>query len=89
MARSAGSRAIKGARYFVMGLMALCAGAPDAIAQNTLGGHFGVVFPLVTHVDGETVDIGDNFHMGFPRSPSTSRSCPAWISKRTNRSPCR
>ena len=35
-------------------------------AQNRLGGHFGVVFPLVTHVNGETTNIGDDFKIGFP-----------------------
>jgi hypothetical protein len=35
-------------------------------SQSRLGGHFGVVFPIVTHVDGETVNIGDDFKIGFP-----------------------
>ena len=28
----------------------------DAAAQNRLGGHFGAVFPLVTHADGKDDD---------------------------------
>ena len=35
-------------------------------AQDRLGGHFGAVFPLVTHVSGETTTIGDDFKIGFP-----------------------
>ena len=35
-------------------------------AENRLGGHFGAVFPLVTHADGETTDITDDFQVGFP-----------------------
>ena len=57
-----------------MGLLALCAGAPEASAQNTLGGHFGVVFPLVTHANGETVDIGDDFKLGFPMGITIRKS---------------
>jgi hypothetical protein len=38
------------------------AGAPAsaADAQDRLGGHFGVVFPMVMHVNGNTVGIGDD-----------------------------
>lgn len=35
-------------------------------AQSNVGGHFGVVFPLVTHADGDTSDITDDFSVGFP-----------------------
>jgi hypothetical protein len=46
---------------------AVCLGsAAAARAQDRLGGHIGVVFPLVTHVDGDTVSIGDDFKIGFP-----------------------
>jgi len=37
-----------------------------AAAQDRLGGHFGAVFPLVSHLDGETTTIGDDFKIGFP-----------------------
>lgn len=37
-----------------------------ALAQNQVGGHFGLVLPLVTHFDGETTDIADDFLIGFP-----------------------
>ena len=37
-----------------------------AKAQDRVGGHIGVVFPLVTHVNGDTVTIGDDFKIGFP-----------------------
>jgi len=40
--------------------------ASSAGAQDRLGGHFGVVFPIVTHANGETTNIGDDFKAGFP-----------------------
>jgi hypothetical protein len=53
-----------------MGLVVAAVGwiliATPADAQDRLGGHFGVVFPLVNHVDGDTVTIGDDFKVGFP-----------------------
>ncbi len=40
--------------------------ATDVSAQNRLGGHFGAVFPLTTHANGETTTIADDFVVGFP-----------------------
>jgi len=37
-----------------------------ARAQDRLGGHFGAVLPLVTHVGGTTTTLGDDFSIGFP-----------------------
>jgi len=37
-----------------------------AAAEDTLGGHIGVVFPLVTHADGTTTSLSDNFVIGIP-----------------------
>jgi hypothetical protein len=37
-----------------------------AAAQDTLGGHIGTVFPLVTHADGNTTNIFLNFAIGIP-----------------------
>src|SRR6185503_5511372 len=45
-----------------------------AAAQNRIGGHFGAVFPLVTHADGETVTIGDDFKVGFPMGVTVKTS---------------
>lgn len=41
---------------------------PLAQAQSniTVGGHVGFVVPWVTHEDGRTTSIADNFGMGFP-----------------------
>ena len=47
-------------------LIALMVIAPAAYAQDRIGGHIGVVFPLVTHVNGDTVTISDDFKIGFP-----------------------
>jgi hypothetical protein len=41
-------------------------GASSAEAQNRVGGHFGVLFPIVTHGNDTTVDISDDFVIGFP-----------------------
>jgi hypothetical protein len=53
-------------RPFVIGTIGLCLAASAASAQDRLGGHFGVVFPLVTHGNGDTTNIGDDFKIGFP-----------------------
>jgi hypothetical protein len=53
-------------RPVVFSAIGLCLAAPAAMAQDKLGGHFGVVFPLVTHVNGSTTNIGDDFKVGFP-----------------------
>jgi hypothetical protein len=61
-----GSAARRGARHLATAVVLICVAAPLASAQNRIGGHFGVVFPLVSHVNGETTNIGDDFKMGFP-----------------------
>ena len=48
--------------------------SPDAAAQNRLDGHFGAVFPLVTHADGKTTTISDDFVVGFPMGSTVRRS---------------
>lgn len=40
--------------------------ASPASAKGRLGGHFGLVIPLVTEVDGETTTVSDDFVIGFP-----------------------
>jgi hypothetical protein len=55
-------------------VFALCLDTSVASAQNRLGGHFGVVFPLVTRADGQTVDIGDDFKLGFPMGITIRKS---------------
>jgi hypothetical protein len=50
----------------VVSAAALCLGAAAASAEDRLGGHFGVLFPLVTHTNGDTTSIGDDFKIGFP-----------------------
>jgi len=53
-------------RNLVIASMGVLLVAPCARAQDRLGGHFGVVFPLITRVDGGTTNIGDDFKIGFP-----------------------
>jgi hypothetical protein len=41
--------------------------SPAALrAEDTLGGHFGFVLPLVTRAGGTTTSISDQFKIGFP-----------------------
>jgi hypothetical protein len=42
------------------------ASATPAAAQDRVGGHFGVVIPLVTRANGATTTISDDFVVGFP-----------------------
>ena len=55
--------------YFVLAVVALWVGASPASAQNRLGGHFGAVFPLVTRVNGDTVNIVTKSHFSRPSAP--------------------
>ena len=55
-------------------LMALLAVPLSAGAENRLGGHFGAVFPLVSHVGGETTTISDDFNIGFPMGVTVKTS---------------
>jgi hypothetical protein len=48
-----------------------------AHAQDQLGGHFGVVFPLVSHAAGETTTISDDTKVGFPMG-ITVKTSPEW-----------
>ena len=38
----------------------------SAAAGQTIGGHVGVVFPLVTRSDGQTTTLADGFSFGLP-----------------------
>lgn len=53
-------------RYGLCLLLALLALPAVARAEDRVGGHFGVVFPLVTRVNGENTTISDEFNVGFP-----------------------
>jgi hypothetical protein len=58
----------------LLALIALVAVPIRAHAQDRLGGHFGAVFPLVNHADGETTTIGDDFKIGFPMGVTVKTS---------------
>ena len=45
----------------------------QASAQNSVGGHIGIAFPLVTHAGGETTTIADNFTVAFPMGVTIKR----------------
>jgi hypothetical protein len=46
--------------------LAALLGAPAVHAADQVGGHFGFVLPLITHVNGENIKISDQFNIGFP-----------------------
>jgi hypothetical protein len=54
------------ARSFAMAGIIVCLPASGTSAEDRIGGHFGVLFPMVTHVNDTTVGIGDDFKIGFP-----------------------
>ena len=56
------------------GTLLLGLSSTDASAQNRLGGHFGAVFPLVTHANGVTTTISDDFVIGFPMGITVRKS---------------
>src|SRR5258705_117607 len=41
-------------------------GVSPAIAQNTVGGHMGFAFPIVSTTGEQTTTINHNFTMAFP-----------------------
>jgi hypothetical protein len=57
---------LPGLRLLGVTLMAGLLSPVAARAEDTLGGHFGFVLPLVTRAGGETISIGDQFKIGFP-----------------------
>jgi hypothetical protein len=62
-------KSIAAARSLIIrcALLLAAIGVPLQVgAQDRLGGHFGALFPLVSHVGGETTTIGDDFTIGFP-----------------------
>jgi len=57
-----------------LALMTAVAVPTRAHAQDRVGGHFGAVFPLVSHADGQTTTIGDDFKIGFPMGVTVKTS---------------
>jgi hypothetical protein len=55
-----------GIRLLAVALMVGLLSPAAARAADTLGGHFGIVLPLVTRAGGETLSIGNQFKIGFP-----------------------
>jgi hypothetical protein len=53
-------------RWALAAVSACLLGVPAAQAADQVGGHFGIVVPLVTRVDGENTTISDQFNIGFP-----------------------
>jgi hypothetical protein len=58
-------------------VVAALAIASPAHADDQLGGHFGVLFPLVSHAAGETTTISDDTKVGFPMG-ITVKTSPEW-----------
>src|SRR5216110_521381 len=59
-----------------LALVAMIAGpvVSTASAQNRLGGHMGFVLPLVSHGNGTTTTISDDFVIGFPMGITVRKS---------------
>lgn len=53
-------------RTFAAGTLFLLILTPFAKAQDNIGGHIGFVIPWVTHADGQTTSVFDNYAVGFP-----------------------
>ena len=49
-------------------------GASRASAQNQVGGHIGIVLPLVTRANETTTSISDDFVIGFPMGITVRKS---------------
>lgn len=63
--------------WIAMCAVAAVASGPAAspvVAQNRLGGHIGFVLPLVTHANGDTTTISDDFVIGFPMGITVRKS---------------
>jgi len=52
--------------FLIINLLFAVFGNNSINAQNTIGGHFGVVQPIITFQDGETIDGFDPHAIGFP-----------------------
>lgn len=50
----------------LLGVLCLAVLPAPSVAQERVGGHFGVVIPLSTRADGVTTTVGDDFVVGFP-----------------------
>lgn len=58
------ARVALGTLLLVVGFLA--GSVSRASAEDRLGGHFGLVIPLITWSDGTTTTVGDDFKIGFP-----------------------
>jgi hypothetical protein len=57
-----------------LALLGILAVPLRAGAEDRIGGHFGAVFPLLTHASRETTTIGDDFKIGFPMGVTVKTS---------------
>jgi hypothetical protein len=62
--------------YGALLALALVALPVGVRAEDTVGGHFGVLFPLATRANGETTKISDQFNIGFPTGITIKRGGP-------------
>ena len=54
-------------------VLSVLSSAPVA-AETKVGGHFGIVIPLISEFDGQTTDVGDDFKIGFPTGITIRKS---------------
>ena len=58
----------------VTAMLLVVLGATPARSQDRVGAHFGFAFPLVTHAQGDTTTIGDDFILVVPTGITVRRS---------------
>jgi hypothetical protein len=61
-------------RWAACAVLVLFGTVASAEAKNRLGGHFGVVLPLVARAQGETTTISDDFVIVFPTGITVRKS---------------
>lgn len=61
---------------FFIALIFPTAATAQAPPPPRVGGHVGVVFPIVTRSDGRTITIADDFAVGFPLGITIRNSSP-------------
>ena len=62
----------------LIALGALCALPSPLAAANAVGGHFGLVVPMVTWADGGTTTVSDDFKIGFPTGITVKKTGTPW-----------
>jgi len=60
--------------FFIVSILFVTLSTQNVQAQNTIGGHFGFVQPIITIQDGETSNGFDPYAIGFPMGVTIRKS---------------